>query len=292
MRIFRGEVSSVSRLSATMIRVTLALDEDFPTTGVGDEYVRLFFPHGDDRREVSLPEADGERWRTPEGRPAAPMRTYTVRAVRPRELDVDFVVHDGGIAARWALDAGPGDVLGLNSPTGLYDPPADLRWQVLVCDLTGLPAMARLISGTPPEVTTKVIAEIPGDDSRLDLPSLPNVEVTWLRGGNGAGPSRLDEAVRAAVPPSRPLDGGYVWVAGATDTLRGVRRYLRRERGLPAERYKVIGYWTPDGEAWAERFRALPADDLRRLEAIWEDTARDEEDLRDDYEAELERLGL
>ncbi|MFD9948709.1 siderophore-interacting protein [Nonomuraea sp. NPDC059023] len=292
MRIFRAEVNAVSRLSATMIRVTLALAEDFPTTGVGDEYVRLFFPHGDDRREVSLPEPHGDYWRTPEGAPEAPMRTYTVRAVRPRELDVDFVVHDGGIAARWALDARPGDVLGLNSPTGLYDPPADLRWQVLACDLTGLPAMARLITGVPANVTTKVIAEIPGDDSRLDLPQRPNVEITWLHGGNGTGPSRLDEAVRAAVPLSRPLDGGYVWVAGATDTLRAVRRYLRKERGLPAERYKVIGYWTPNGEAWAERFRTLPADDQRRLDAIWQDTARDEEDLRDDYEAELERLGL
>ncbi|MFI6503541.1 siderophore-interacting protein [Nonomuraea typhae] len=292
MRIFRTEVKAVARLSATMIRITLAPDEDFPTTGVGDEYVRVFFPHGADRRDVSLPEADGDRWRTPEGRPEAPMRTYTVRAVRPGEVVVDFVVHEGGIAAQWALGARPGDVLGLNSPTGLYDPPAGLRWQVLAADLTGLPALARLLEGVPETVTTKVIAEIPDDDSLLDLPERPNVEVTWLHAGNGHGPSALADAVRAAVPVTRSLDGGYVWAAGPADTMRAVRRYLRKERGLPGRHYKIIGYWTPDGEAWAERFRSLPADVLRRLDAIWEDTARDEEELRDDYEDELERLGL
>ena len=38
-------------------------------------------------------------------------RNYTVRAVRPEaeELDIDFALHDGGLAATWAKTAQPGD---------------------------------------------------------------------------------------------------------------------------------------------------------------------------------------
>ncbi|MET8828121.1 siderophore-interacting protein [Streptomyces sp. NPDC004610] len=46
MKIYRAAVSRVQRLTDTMIRVTLTGGDlpEFVSTGVGDEYVRLFFP--------------------------------------------------------------------------------------------------------------------------------------------------------------------------------------------------------------------------------------------------------
>lgn len=297
MTIHRAVVSRVRPLTTTMTRITFHggdLDT-FTSTGVGDEYVRVFLPHGPDRADVSLPETtDNGGWQTPEGRPVAPMRTYTVRAARPEsgEIDIDFVTHDHGVASGWAAAARPGDVVGLTSPTGLYRPPADLSWQVLVTDLTGLPAVSRLLEQTPPGVTTRAIVEVPSRSSVQPLPEGPGIRTTWVDGGNGHGPSRLGELVSAAVPPGTDPTGGYVWVAGETNALRTVRRYLRKELGLPVERFKVVGYWVPDADAWTQRYEALPAAVKAELEALWENTSDDPEDLAIRYETRLSDFGL
>lgn len=296
MKIHRGIVSGTTALSPTLVRVTLGGEgvADFVSTGIGDEYVRVFFPHGDDPTDVSLPVPAGDWWETPAGAPEAPMRTYTISNVRPDagELDIDFVLHEAGVAGPWAARAEPGHVLGLNAPTGLYSPPVGITWQVLVADLTGLPAVARIAAEAPPGVRTRVVIEVPGDDERLPLDVGPDVEVTWVTGGNGHGPSALGQLVRGVVDRRLPLDEGYVWVAGETVALRDVRKYLRRELGLPATRFKVVGYWTPI-EGWDSKFAALPDSVQKELDAIWsESEAEEAEDVQVRFEERLDQLGL
>ncbi|MFB8075614.1 siderophore-interacting protein [Streptomyces californicus] len=297
MTIHRAVVARVRPLTATMTRVTLHGEgvRDFRTTGTGDEYVRIFLPHGPDRTDVSLPRTTEQGgWETPEGQPVAPMRTYTIREVRPEagEIDIDFVLHEGGIASTWAAGARPGDVIGLNDPTGLYSPPDDLAWQVLVADQTGLPAVARLLENTPDHVRTRVVLEAPDPSAVLPLRELPDSKVTWTYGGNGHGPSRLADLVAAAVPPGTDLAGGYVWVAGETNALRAVRRYLRRDLGLPADRFKVVGYWIPNSDTWSERYEALPDSVRAELEALWDGPGGDTVDVTIRYEARLSEFGL
>ncbi|WP_223622237.1 siderophore-interacting protein [Microbacterium sp. EST19A] len=296
MNIHRGIVSSTITLAPTLTRVTLAGPgiEDFLSTGIGDEYVRVFFPHGDDPTDVSLPVPAGDWWETPEGAPEAPMRTYTISGVRPDagELDIDFVLHDAGIAGPWAARAEPGHVLGLNSPTGLYSPPSDITWQVLVADLTGLPAVARIAAEAPAGVRTRVVLEVPHENDRVSFDVGPDVEVTWVIGGNGHAPSALGHLVRGIVDDRLPLDEGYVWVAGETVALRDVRKYLRKELGLPATRFKVVGYWTPIA-AWDEKFAALPDSVQKELDAIWTESEDAEpEDVQVRFEERLDELGL
>lgn len=249
MIIHRGVVTHVLALSDHLVRVTLGGPDigRFITTGAGDEYVRVFFPHGDDPTDVSLPVPDGDWWTTPEGAPEAPMRTYTIRATRPSdgELDIDFVLHDDGVAGPWARRAQPGHVLGVNSPAALYQLPPGTRWQFLAADLTGVPAVARIVEQTPPSVHTRVVLEVLDAAEGTLIPSAPNLSLTTLIGGNGHSPSRLGEILRSEVPPSRAIKDGYVWVAGETAALRDARTYLHRERKIPAERFKVVGYWNP-----------------------------------------------
>ncbi|MFD5557688.1 siderophore-interacting protein [Streptomyces sp. NPDC127068] len=296
MTIHRATVSRVQRLSDSMVRITLTGGDvpDFVSTGVGDEYVRLFFPHGPDRQDLSLPVTTDTGWETPEGRPTAPMRTYTIRAVRPEdaEIDIDFVIHDHGVAATWAAAARPGDPLGLNAPTGLYDPPADLARQVLVCDLTGLPALARILEDTPESVVTRAVVEIPDDGARQPLPEHPRAKVTWTHGGNGHGPSRLADLVTTALPEHSDLTGTYIWVAGETTALRSVRKHLRKTLALPTDRFKVVGYWAPGADSWTERYEALPEDVKAELTALWDDPKGDLEDVTIAYEDRLTGLGL
>ncbi|MDQ1082772.1 MULTISPECIES: siderophore-interacting protein [Microbacterium] len=296
MKIHRGVVLRTTPLSPTLTRVTLGGPgiREFVSTGIGDEYVRVFFPHGDDPTQVSLPVPTEDWWETPEGAPEAPMRTYTISGVRPDagEVDIDFVLHAAGVAGPWAARAEPGHVLGLNSPTGLYRPPAGIAWQVLVSDLTGLPAVARIAADAPVGVRTRIVLEVPDDADRVPLAVGPDVEITWVIGGNGRRPSALGQLVRATVDDRLDLDRGYVWVAGETIALRDARTYLRRELGLAASRFKVVGYWTPIA-AWDEKFAALPDSVRRELDAIWahQDDA-EVEDVQLRYEEKLDQLGL
>jgi NADPH-dependent ferric siderophore reductase len=290
--IHRIVVARVTRLTPGMMRVVFTGDlENFASTGIGDEYFRIFFPL-DQRGEPTLPFAieDGY-WDYPDGVEPAPLRTYTVRNwnVATGELTVDFVVHDGGIAAAWALNAQPGDVVGVNTPRGLYDPPAEITWQLLVADATGLPAAARLAESAPEGVRTRVVLEVTSPDHEQPIALRPGVELHWVHGGNGHEPTRLEEIVRSAELPTGP---GYVWVAGETKATRGVRRYLRHELALPVANYKVVGYWTENAEQWRERYDSLPETDRAHLAAMWEDEERDAEEIEDEYDAELEKLGL
>lgn len=296
MKIHRGIVTGTTPISASLTRVTLGGPDiaDFLSTGIGDEYVRVFFPHGEDRTNVSLPIPQDDWWVTPEGAPDAPMRTYTISGVRPQvsEVDIDFVLHTSGVAGPWAAGAAPGDVLGLNSPSGLYSPPHDTTWQVLVCDLTGIPAALRILRGVPKTIRTRVIIEIADDNDRIEFTVAEGVEIRWVIGGNGHGPSKLAEIVRSVVDDRLPLAEGYIWVAGETVALRDVRKYLRKELALPATRFKVVGYWTPIDD-WDSRYAALPESVQRELDAIWGDAENDEpEDLQVRFESRLDQLGL
>jgi NADPH-dependent ferric siderophore reductase len=296
MMIHRATVSRVRHLTPTMVRITLTGGDlpSFVSTGVADEYVRLFFPHGADRHDLSLPVATENSWETPEGKPTAPMRTYTIRAARPEaaEIDIDFVIHSHGVAGGWAAAAEPGDPLGLNSPTGLYDPPADLARQILVSDLTGLPALARILENTPDTVATRAVIEVPDEHSEQPLPAHPRARVTWTHGGNGHAPSRLADLVTAALPEDTDPTGTYIWVAGETAALRGVRKHLRRTLALPTDRFKVVGYWNPGGDSWSDRYEALPEHVKAELAALWDDPKDDLEDVTIAYEDRLTGLGL
>jgi NADPH-dependent ferric siderophore reductase len=288
MRVFRAVVVRVEDLTPSLRRVVFGGPDlaDFMSTGVGDEYLRVLFPQPGEP-EPTLPiVVDGKLDYSSIDLDL--LRTYTVRRhdVERVEVTIDFVVHEGGVASSWARGAEPGDVVGLSSPTGMYDPPPSLSWQVLVADCSGLPALARLLEQAPAGVRTRAVVEVPGSDHRLDLPG--SAEVTWLYGGNGHGPSRLAEVVRSLPAPG---GDGYVWVTGESKALRSVRKYLRKELGLPASSYKTVGYWIEDAELWNARYYALDDSVRKSLEAIW-DSDRPEEEIEDEYEERLTALGL
>lgn len=280
-------------LSPGMVRLTFGGEglSAFKTTGIGDEYLRLFFPN-QETGKLHLPDiSEDGRWTYPDGQDAIKCSTYTVRRHRQDEgeVEIDFVVHDGGLASEWAQKAAPGDTITINNPRGLYTPPSDIVWQLLVADATGLPALSRILEQTPKHVQSRVFIEVAEADHQQDLPAHPGATVTWLhKSGNGVAASRMDEVVRAVPLPPTP---GYVWVAGEQKVVRAIRKFVRQELKLPAERYELVGYWIHEGEEWDAKWEKLPVDVKAAIDAGW-DSGRDPEEVRDEYEATLEKFGL
>ncbi len=290
MRTFHAEVVAVEELSPSMRRVVFGGPDlaGFRSTGIGDEYVRLLFPVDPWQRPILPRIVDDELDYS--SIDTSRLRTYTVRDWDRTSglLTIDFVAHSEGVAAGWALQAQPGQVVGVNSPTGLYDPLANISWQILLADYAGLPAAARLAETAPQGIRTHLIVEIPHESSRVPIPERPGLEVRWIVGGNGEVGSAMEGVMRSLPKPDAD---GYIWVAGESRALRGVRAYLRRTLALPPARYKVVGYWTADAERWYEAYDALDPAVRADLERLWA-SERPVEDIEAEYDERLTRLGL
>jgi NADPH-dependent ferric siderophore reductase len=210
------------------------------------------------------------------------MRTYTVRATRPeqREVDVDFVLHGAtGPASAWAESAAAGDEVVLIGPNARFDgptggfewrPPVEAECLVLAGDETAVPAVCAIAETLPPGRPARVFLEVPDAGDALPLSVPVGVEVTWLP-RRPAGASRgalLTTAVVAAVreladaspaaPAPEPADvvgdilwdvpvdasgtGLYAWLAGEAGVVTSLRRHLV---GLGVDRRSVafMGYW-------------------------------------------------
>ena len=292
LRFLTGIVLRRQHLTPGMVRVTLGGPDiaSIVSTGVGDEYVRLFLPDPDSG-ELVLPEVDDKgRWRYPEGKVPAHTCCYTIRAHRAGEIDLDFVIHEGGRASAWALQARKGESIVLREPHPIYEAPADARRVVFLCDATGLPALARLLETLPAGVEAHAVVELPHSSHRLPLASRATLRLVWLHGsGNGVGPSRLPQALERA---QLPQDGGaYVWVACEARAARQMRRHLRHDRGLPGRAYSVTGYWTDRQAEWEAGWRALDPGVRKLVDDLWV-SGRDSEEIADEVDALMEQHGL
>ncbi|GAB4066839.1 siderophore-interacting protein [Ancylobacter sonchi] len=237
-------------LTPGMVRLTFAGAglAAFRSTGIGDEYVRLFFPDPASG-EMVLPEIDADgHWTFPAERERVRYATYTIRRFDKAagELDIDFVVHEGGLASSWAQAAEPGDRIVINNPRGLYEPPADLGWQVLMADATGLPALARLLEQTPAHVESRIVIEVADRAHEQPLPPHPRATVTWSHGtGNGLAVSALDRQL-AQIPRG---DGvGYLWAAAEQKVARSIRNVARRLPAFADVPCKAVAYWIHGAE--------------------------------------------
>lgn len=143
-------VERVTDVTPHMRRITLS-GSDLGRYATNGSHLMLFVPpEGIAKPEWPVPGEDGLPVRSADNRQPQ-MRTCTVRRLDPEAgtIDVDFVLHgDHDLGSRWALNARPGDVIGVRGPTGHRRPEVD--WCLLVGDETALPVIARTLESLQP----------------------------------------------------------------------------------------------------------------------------------------------
>ncbi|MGY4710748.1 SIP domain-containing protein [Mycolicibacterium sp. CBM1] len=214
-------------------------------------------------------------------------RNYSVRHHDGDRIDLDIVLHASGPGTTWARTTTAGDRVRLDHARSWYRPAPGMDWQLLVTDLSGLPATARIVEELPPAVSTVVIVEA-ADHHDLDyLPNRPGVTIIPSLGtGNGFGPSRLAKLVRRIdLPPQ-----GYCWFAGEAAQSREVRKYLRG-LGWSIDQYDITGYWRYDSESWDARFALVEDQVLAVYERALADGKGDKV-ASEEFDDALERVGL
>jgi NADPH-dependent ferric siderophore reductase len=284
-RPFAVRAVRVQSLTPSFVRVTFGgADLDEFASGGLDQRIKVLLPLPG-RGLVDCPTGPdwyGE-WRALPAERRNPIRTYTVRAARPaeREVDVDFVVHDGptGPAGEWALAAQPGDEVVLIGPNARcagdtggieWRPPAGTAELLLAGDETAVPAICAIAEALPADATGRILLEVPSVEDVLLVRAPAGVQVTWLprRSRVGVAPhgERLTAAVLAAAPlsgkttaaPADPDDdhalwevpeagddatSHYVWLAGEAGVVTAVRRRLLADTGLDRAAVAFMGYW-------------------------------------------------
>lgn len=175
---------------------------------------------------------------------------YTIRRWRPADAEIDLVIvtsgHRGG-GSRWAQAAKPGDPVALWGPRRIFDPPPDTDRLLLVGDETGVHAIAAILEELPPATVADVVAEVGHECDEVPLRCGPNTSITWKhRGDAPAGTThQLLDTVRAVDIHSLDTrsDRVYAWGGAESRVMTAIRRHLRDDVGLPADRVAMTAYW-------------------------------------------------
>ncbi len=237
-------VERIVDVTPHMRRITLS-GKDLERYVTGGPHLKLFVPpEGIGKPEWPVPGEDGlPIWPAQDKRPQ--VRTYTVRSINAdaSAFDVDFVLHgDGSVGSRWALNARPGDLVGVRGPVGRPLPAAD--WYLLVGDETALPVIARTLESLPASAKGVAIIEVADESEEQPIRFDADVELRWLhRNGAEAGTtSLLIDAVRGV---EMPAAGARIHaMAGVEYTaFKAIRRYWRDKLKLDKKEVLPVAYW-------------------------------------------------
>ena len=287
-----ASVVETIQLGPRIRRVSLQIDDPMAldVQRAGDSAVGVYFPvvtpDGERIPPPIVTGSDGNRYVDPAS--GAEGRNYSVRHHDGDRIDIDVILHARGPGTTWAATTCPGDRVGLDHARSWYRPESTSDWQLLVSDLSGLPATARIVEELSGGIPATVILEVAEHDDAHYLPAHPDVTVISSVGtGNGCAPSRLAELLREFTLP----DGrGYCWFAGEAAESRTVRKYLRGH-GWTIDQLDVTGYWRFDSETWDAQYALVAAD----VEAVWERARKEGKSERvadEEFDEALERAGL
>lgn len=157
-----------------------------------------------------------------------------------------------------------------------WKPPQNIKQVLLMGDETALPALANILEAlaledNPP--LTQAFIEVPLAEDCIELPNWDRLSVQWLvrdQAQNNMVPgSLLQKAVKKAHIPEltknntnsvelkeiditkeRVWEAGnssddtfYVWIAGESAAVLGLRNYLIKEAAVPRHMINLMGYW-------------------------------------------------
>jgi len=170
-------------------------------------------------------------------------RTYTLRradAAR-QELAIDFVVHgDKGIAAPWAANAEPGDVLTMSGAGGAYRPDPGSDWYLFTGDESALPAICSALEALPSDARGLAYLETSDPGEYLDVTPPDGIEISWLhRSQPGSQPRLLADALLAGSWLPGRAD---VFAHGERESMKAVRAALKARLG-DGDQLSLSGYW-------------------------------------------------
>ncbi|ROR67266.1 siderophore-interacting protein [Agrococcus jenensis] len=237
------EVVRTERIAPSLVRVWIGGPgfRTFVPNDFTDAYVKLHFVKPELGLEPPYDLAALRETLAPDDLPVT--RTYSVRAVAPDSIALDFVVHgDAGIAGPWAARVQPGERVVFGGPGGAFAPDPAADWHLFAGDESALPAIARAIEALPEHARGIAVLEVRDGSEEIALRHPDGVEVQWLHRGE---PSEATIGLLAATVGAIAWPAGRVQVFahGERESMKAMREQLFTQRGLERSQVSLSGYW-------------------------------------------------
>ncbi|WP_314455973.1 siderophore-interacting protein [uncultured Microbacterium sp.] len=235
-RFFRVRLARITDLTPSFRRFTFTGDDlhEYGDPGF-DQRIKVVFPTETLDLDAMPIGADWwTAWRELPDEQRLPFRTYTTRAVRraDREIDIDMVAHEVlGPASAWIEKARVGDEVLVFAPTTAltevslgvdFVPPAQTGDYLLAGDETAAPAIAVILEQLPADATGTVVLEVPDPEDCAYLPRHPGFAFHVASRADGERHGHLVTATREAAYALTPeghgeeveevdIDEGMLW---------------------------------------------------------------------------------
>ena len=227
-----------SRPIPGLTRLTLEAD-DVGMLADGGLHVKLMLPADRTRAPVWPSVAANGVTKWPKGDDRLHVRYFTLRSVRPEmgEVDIDVVEHPGGLISDWALEAAPGDRIGVMGPGG-GQPPEQQEELLLAGDMTALPPIARILESLSLEASGHLVVAFPeGAEPASYLPPT-TLELRTI------APGRFRQEV---LPVIQKIGTGHriqnAWFGGEHANAQALRQLFKRDFGLGQGAQLSVAYW-------------------------------------------------
>lgn len=247
------QVKRAHHVAPHLVRVTLGGPEARNITSYGmDDDIRIQIP--EDFDAIPLPPVvhfNPLRLIYPDNAPPSQMRAITIRRLDPdnEELDLEFVMHGEGIAARWAAQATPGQHVNIGGPRTSKVLEGTFDSYLFIGDATALPAIGRYIESLPAGSRVTVVAEVESPEDALTWSTASDVDVTttWLPHQH-TGPDRSDSLEAAVHALPRPAAPCFIFCAGESARVRQLRRQVIADWNIDKRHLSFAGYWKRDDD--------------------------------------------
>ena len=232
------DVLRIERVNAGFQRIVLGGEalEGFSSRGF-DDHTKVFFPAPGTTFVPPVVTEEGIDWG--EGvRPQA--RDYTpLFDAEHNELVLDFFVHDGGVASRWALEAKVGDKLTIGGPRGSLVVPEDYAWQLYVCDESGMPALRRrleTIASLKVRPAIHAVVTVGDASYKTYLAHLSGFNITWIVGHSEQAVA--DQLAALTVP----AEDYFIWLTGEGKVVKNLSRRFETD-AIDQQLVRASAYW-------------------------------------------------
>ena len=233
-------VQSVTRITPHMLRIRLQGDDLAGFVSLGfDDHVKLLFPDANGLLQLPPPGTEGLPPALRES-----MRDYTPHSydAATKTLAIDFAVHEAGPATAWALQAAPGQQLGIAGPRGSFIIPTAFDGHLLIGDDASLPAIARRLAELPAGTRAIAVIEVDSPADEQPLPSAADAQIHWVH-RNGAGAGQADGLLATLAQLNAPAGDYYCWVALESAAAKTLRTALVGSYAANPQWTKAAAYW-------------------------------------------------
>lgn len=233
-------VKHASRITPHMIRVTFQGPEleGFPVGREGGNCKIMIPENGVSKQDFAQQLSDG---------PKPVTRTYTVRAFREAEmeLDVDFVAHGeggkSGPACQWAEHATTGSFCGFAGPSESKLTQFYADWYLLAADMSALPVASTTLEAMPKNARGVAVFEVLSEADVQELNAPEGIVVHWIVSPNPKASSNAQiDFIRNLEWPDGVVQ---TCIAGESSTIRAIRDVLHNEKKLSKKDCYISGYW-------------------------------------------------